>query len=596
MELVHCLSCDVLNPPGSTVCQQCHKPLPEVAENSPSARPEVKEELDTTQAEGAAPAESTPPPFEASPEVLAQVERLQQRIAESPDAKALYLQLSKIYVDTGRKDLAIGVMEQLLTVDPRDVYIQHRLDQLKNPVAAPVPSSRGTVASRPRPRPRPPSGPLEKARELAFRRPKLLVLAAAGILLAVVVIRVLFPSTRLIASGEFRAYGAEWSPTGRHFAFLIEKSQSVELAVYDMREGSYRILSDISGWDASAFAWSPDGQRLAYEGDPAEGDWQETIWVADVTSGEARRVGNGSSPVWYLDGANLLVACTPEYGSVDFGSVENWLEKWAQPSHNVCRLNVDTGQSRDVAQVDARDLSFSSVLNKIAFNHVEFDEGALESGLELQQQEFEGFIDRVLSDDPNNVLEGTRDLSRELEARSYMEGKRGDGSTEPPPFTSDVFVMDLIGARPSRITNDGRSSFISWTPDGRRILYQTAGASGAEVWTMNPDGSDRQVVIPASLDIVDPRSVRITADGKYALFVAPVEADLAMAKIMTGESPADVHIVTIGSTTATRLENQHPFKQRYALSPDGKRFVYEVLTDVKLLRRAAHSELWLMSR
>ena len=54
--------------------------------------------------------------------------------------------------------------------------------------------------------------------------------------------------------------------------------------------------------------------------------------------------------------------------------------------------------------------------------------------------------------------------------------------------------------------------------------------------------------------------------------------------------------MTIGSTNATRLENQHLFKQRYALSPDGKRFVYEVLTDVKLLQRAAHSELWLMSR
>ena len=68
-----------------------------------------------------------------------------------------------------------------------------------------------------------------------------------------------------------------------------------------------------------------------------------------------------------------------------------------------------------------------------------------------------------------------------------------------------------------------------------------------------------------------------------------------MAKIMTGESAADVHVFEIGSTSAERLENQHAFKQRYGLSPDGETLVYEVLTDVRLLR-AANSELWLLSR
>jgi Tol biopolymer transport system component len=534
------------------------------------------------------PAEQVPrlAPFEAAPEVLARVEHLERRIAEKPDAKALYLQLSQVYSDAGRKDLAASVLDRLLAVDPQNHYVRHRLDQLKRPGASAPSSTERAVTSRPRPRPPRPSGPLATVREWISRRPKTVALAAGLLVLVLVGLSLLFPSTRRIASGEFRAFGAEWSPTGRRFAFLIEENEGVQLAVYELRAGSHRIIGGVGGWDTSAYSWSPDGGRIAYEGPLEEDAWEGSIWVADVVSGDTRRVGTGSSPAWFSDGTSLLIACNPR-------SLPESLSDWPEPLQNRCRLDLVTGDSRVVLGVESWEVSFSPAVNRIAYTGMELDP---EAGYDLTASEdFEQLVDRVTSDNPANVLEGTRNLAREIEARRYMESRRAGGSEEPLPYESDVYVMDLLDARPSRITTDGRSSFVSWTPDGRRILYAVAGPSGAEVRTMNPDGGDQRVVIPASIGVTDPHSVTLTANGKYALFVAPVEADPAVARIMTGESPADIHVLSVGSTSAERLQNKHPFKQRYALSPDGKRLVYEVLTDVRLQRRAK-SELWLMSR
>jgi hypothetical protein len=110
---------------------------------------------------------------------------------------------------------------------------------------------------------------------------------------------------------------------------------------------------------------------------------------------------------------------------------------------------------------------------------------------------------------------------------------------------------------------------------------------------MNPDGSGRQTILKG-VKGVDPLTVTLSRDGRQVFFAAAVEADRALAQLMTGETPADLHVAPAGSDKAVRLANRHPFKQRYAVSPDGKRIVYEVNQDVKMLSGAARSELWVM--
>jgi hypothetical protein len=131
-------------------------------------------------------------------------------------------------------------------------------------------------------------------------------------------------------------------------------------------------------------------------------------------------------------------------------------------------------------------------------------------------EEFQGFVDAVVRDDPSNFAGGSRSLSRELEAREYMDERGGRDAA----VGTDVFVRGLGARRPTRVTRDGRSSLVAWSPDGLRLLYATSGGPEPGIWSVKPDGSDRRAVVEASLRGADPHSLTISADGAHLFFAS----------------------------------------------------------------------------
>jgi Tol biopolymer transport system component len=209
---------------------------------------------------------------------------------------------------------------------------------------------------------------------------------------------------------------------------------------------------------------------------------------------------------------------------------------------------------------------------------------------------FQDMAQSVAESNATNFAQGSRNLSRELQARQYTERRKAGRDAARLPYAADVVVTDIGSGSAVQITKDGQGAYASWTPDGSRILFATSGPSGIEMWTMNADGGDRRMVVPGSVKIADPSSVTMSQDGRDVFFIAPVPGDAALSKIMTGESPADLHVVRAGEKEARRLSNRHPFKQRFAVSPDGKRIAYEVLQNVTMMGGAQKSEIWLLKR
>ncbi len=406
-----------------------------------------------------------------------------------------------------------------------------------------------------------------------------------------------FPGPKLLVTGQGSALAPKWSPTGRQLAYLMIEGEQARLGVHDLRTASQRTLAEVRGMDASAFAWSPDGRRIAYAG-PGEREWEEVVSVVDVESGQTRSLAPGHGPVWAPDGSSLLMWCAGEAGGPEDVGAEEGEEIQRAPVRmpGLCRVSLDgTELRRSPGEEDGGWLGWgaavSAALGKIAFERFAEPAESAPPARTSVDGEFIEMVDSVAARGARNVAEGSRDLARELEARQYAKRRAGatvkDGSTP----RSDIFLVDFEGGPARRLTNDGHSGSPTWTPDGARILYWSQG----ELLLMNPDGGGRQSVFAGSPKPANASPAQLTADGRYVVFVAPVPGNPGVAELMTGESPADLHWARVGSAKARRLANRHSFKQRFALSPDGKRIVYEVLAEAGgLLSRHGRSELWMM--
>jgi hypothetical protein len=314
------------------------------------------------------------------------------------------------------------------------------------------------------------------------------------------------------------------------------------------------------------------------------------VFVVDVNTGQASKVAAGSAPVWSGTGT-LIMVCSPEPPSAaSEDEPSSYAERdWRQ---RYCRADVATGTVTRTSLAAEYGRAVSGNVDSIVYEQVKEVESA--AGTESPNKEFEQFVDRVTAGNARNVVEGSRDLNRELEAKKYEERRRALGKSQRLPYEADIVVASLDGGSPTLLTSGGQSAFPSWAPDGR-VLYATNGASGIEIWSMTAQGTDKKAVLRGA-KLADPTAVQLSRDGRHVFFVTPVEGDPGLARAMTGEDPADIHVAPVGGSGGVRLANKHPFKQRFAVSPDGKLVAYEVLQDIKLIGGAQRSELWLLRR
>lgn len=394
-------------------------------------------------------------------------------------------------------------------------------------------------------------------------------------------------------AGDFRAYAPVWSPTGKHLAFLIEDKVGAHLAVFDFAKGDHVVVGDVAMADADGFSWAPDGKRLAYAAPGGEDSYGSSIRVLDLASGQSKALAAGSSPRWRADGS-LVAVCGPEApAAFDSDSEDAYDPPTYDMQPRFCRIDAVSGAITRTALAADYGMSLSPLVDRVVFER--YTETAMEDAVAAAgagDAEFQAMADAAVAGKAENVIQGSRDLDRVLEARQKKEKRKAArGATGIPDV--EVFAADLDRGEPVRLMAAGEAAFPSWTPAGDRILYAANGASGIEFWTIREDGGDRQPLLKG-VRVTDPASLRVSPDGKQVYFVAPVEGDPGLAKLMTGEEPGDLHVAPAGGGAARRLSNKHTFKHRYAISPDGKRIAYEVLQDVKMLSGEAKSEIWLM--
>jgi WD40-like Beta Propeller Repeat len=621
MDFEPCPRCQEMNPPSAVKCAACGASMDEapveVAPLALAQEPEVKPEealppapaapAPHAPADTAAPAPpgapptaprapvpplppgpapahpaatAAPPAPAAAPaalpaELAAQVKALEEQIATRPQAKALYLKLADLLQHAGQKDAAVHALERLLGVDPGNALARHRIDVLRGTVHHAPPVTAAHPVTRP-------AHPVARPARGSSRRGLWIGLGAVAVVLVAGAFWFFSGPTRLVAGR-----GPVFSPQGDRIAYFTDAGAGATLNVYDLKTGRSRPVGRASGYSLAgeAVAWSSDGRQIAFTG-PGEGEFgRETVFVADVESGAPRALAPGSSPSWSPDGLSIGMFCHEppralggsEEGEAPAGFSPGWI--------GMCLVSVADGSIRRLHEGVGNRLAFSPhaqtlVLERFPENIPE--EAAAPGG---GDDEIQALADEAVKGGATNVAEGSRDLGRAIEARGLdKRGAAGVGYV-----VGNLFAVDADSGALTALTDDGRSSNPRWTADGRIVyVHQPPGAARAELWVMQADGSGKEPLVKAPVELFDPGAVGV--GGDRVVYAGPVkDVNAGMAKIMTGEEAADLHVVRIGDGPPRRLKNRHTFKQRFALSPDGRRIVYEAND-----RKTGASELWLM--
>ena len=130
------------------------------------------------------------------------------------------------------------------------------------------------------------------------------------------------------------------------------------------------------------------------------------------------------------------------------------------------------------------------------------------------------------------------------------------------PQGTDIWIYDLVGGAPTRLTTSGNAVLPIWTPDGRRIVYVATGSGGKqEFWWLPADGSAPAKKLLSGDDRLIPAFV--TRDGRTLVYHA-----------MIG-NVRSIWSMQVNGEPSPRPEVRENFDNRTpSISPDGRWLAY----------------------
>jgi eukaryotic-like serine/threonine-protein kinase len=316
------------------------------------------------------------------------------------------------------------------------------------------------------------------------------------------------------ASGESvrrltdEGYGPAWSPDGTTIAF-----QTLEFLRFGgkgtnalwtvvVETGERRKVLD---GEVGDLRWSPSGTRIAFirRGGPSLGGTE----ICSVPSG-------GGDPVCVVSGPSA-------WSLPGFAWHGEWIWFWSATGGppSLCRVRIDeeTGTRVGKAEIVFRSTGFSAGLSisrdgtRVLFT----SHPPRVSILRYAFDPLSGMVDS----EPQTVLDGARGL--------FIYGGASPDGEWLATFLVDLddeAQQDIVLVRTStgktrRLTDDSfREERITWAPDGSRLYFCIAPEGRNEVWSIRPDGSGRQLVVPA-IPGQDVEEIVPSPDGR-ALYVS----------------------------------------------------------------------------
>jgi TolB protein len=254
--------------------------------------------------------------------------------------------------------------------------------------------------------------------------------------------------------------GATYRGTNGLLAFQAQVGKHTQLFTVRPDGHGRRQITHLPDSDALNAAWSPDGKRIAFARDYAEGTGQEHLDIFTVNANGSGLHGMGlkglnGEPTWSPDGSQIL---------------------WAHPGGFGIANSDGTGLRTIHVAGDIGTPTFSPDGTRIAFlRTLAGDKGAI-------------YAARANGSDVRRLTKPAKGVGSKIDwspdgstiAFSAVTGSSSNLFTIRPDGTGLKQITDV----PAKVT-DGLDS---WSPNGKQIAFISDAAGKFEIYVMNADG------------------------------------------------------------------------------------------------------------
>ena len=299
-------------------------------------------------------------------------------------------------------------------------------------------------------------------------------------------------------------YHPAWSPDGKEIVcstdFALDpaaRTREGRLVVLNVATGARRELA--TDHDAVQPQWSPHGWRIVYWS--KDRNSQRDLWSvpAPGQGGAPKRLTNDAeldwNPVWSPDGKYIY------FLSQRKGAPSLWRIPVEEVSGQV--LGPPEAVFGPLAQI--WQMSFSHDGRRLLYVERQAREHLYAAAFDPAKQTVSGpTVPLVAGSKP--AFQPAVSPDGQWLAYILLNGGQ-----------DDIYLAKTDGTMSSRVTDDPhRERLPRWSPDGKRLIFYSNATGNYEIWTINPDGSDRtQLSFSAQKGVVYPSW---SPDGKWISF------------------------------------------------------------------------------
>ena len=326
--------------------------------------------------------------------------------------------------------------------------------------------------------------------------------------------------------------GEPSAPAAGRIAFLCRQNDNAEICVISPDgSGLVNITTDPAEdaetqlYEGDNFAWSPDGQRIAFASDR---DGRRAIYVVNANGSALERLatsGDASQPRLSPDGSRIAFVSDqsgrPRVYTIDLDGTNAMR---LTPAKRESEVRSNYGEHYPAWSPDGTKIAFSTLDH---INVINVDGSDLITVTPELTSSNDSYFEPVWSPDstriiltcncssPGNgsiyqqlfVVATDGDNFARLPENADVEDHYGPANWSPTgdrvAFTrirdgkeSDVYVTSADGGEPHKLTDDGVSIGSVWSPDGARIAFIKVNRAEEKtrLYVMDPDGSNERLL------------------------------------------------------------------------------------------------------